>query len=116
MVLRWTERDGWISLLPIPKNMSIAEAIKCLPGVPFIAEATNRICDRYAAPDETLRVVLFLLLARAQDGHLQLGNSSDAIASVKGQLNEWSKQVLGDQQHPDDRSVTVSEWLNALAE
>jgi exodeoxyribonuclease V alpha subunit len=96
--------------------MSIAEAIKCLPGVPFIAEATNRICDRYAAPDETLRVVLFLLLARAQDGHLQLGNSSDAIASVKGQLNEWSKQVLGDQQHPDDRSVTVSEWLNALAE
>lgn len=103
-------------MLPTPKNMSIARAIQQIPGVPFIATATNRICNRYAAPDETLRAVLFLMLARAQDGHLQLGNSDGAIASVKSQLREWSGQIKEDERRVNEHSLDVSDWLDTLAD
>ncbi|MFM7186208.1 MAG: ATP-dependent RecD-like DNA helicase [Armatimonadota bacterium] len=102
-------------MLPVPKDISIAKAIRCIPGVPFIADATNRICDRYAAPDDTLRTVLFLMLARAQDGHLQLGTSTGAFASVISQLREWSEQLRSDDRCPSDQEVQAAEWLDALA-
>jgi len=102
-------------MLPVPKDISIAKAIRCIPGVPFIADATNRICDRYAAPDDTLRTVLFMMLARAQDGHLQLGTSTGAIASVISQLREWSEQLRSDDRCPSDQEVQAAEWLAALA-
>ena len=109
------ERDGLTFMLPLPKDISIAKAIRCIPGVPFIADATNRICDRYAAPDDTLRTVLFLMLARAQDGHLQLGTSHGAIASVTGQLREWSAQLRSDERSPSDQVLQTADWLDALA-
>ncbi|MFN7829652.1 MAG: hypothetical protein ACK5NX_00460, partial [Armatimonadota bacterium] len=102
-------------MLPLPKDISIAKAIRCIPGVPFIADATNRICDRYAAPDDTLRTVLFLMLARAQDGHLQLGTSHGAVASVTGQLREWSAQLRSDERSPSDQVLQTADWLDALA-
>lgn len=102
-------------MLPTPNGISIAAAIRRIPGVPFIADATNRICDRYAAPDDVLRTVLFLMLARAQDGHLQLGSSPDAIQSVKGQLREWSVQIKSAELLSDEHTETICEWLDALA-
>ena len=109
-------RDGWTFMLPTPNGISIAAAIRRIPGVPFIADATNRICDRYAAPDDVLRTVLFLMLARAQDGHLQLGSSPDAIQSVKGQLREWSVQIKSAELLNDEHTETICEWLDALAD
>jgi len=103
-------------MLPTPKDMSIATAILQIPGVPFLAAATNRICDRYAAPDDTLRTVLFLMLARAQDGHLQLGRSEGAIESVKSQLREWSVQLNTDERRTNEHSQSVCAWLDALAD
>ena len=102
-------------MLPTPNGISIAAAIRRIPGVPFIADATNRICDRYAAPDDVLRTVLFLMLARAQDGHLQLGSSPDAIQSVKGQLREWSTQIKSAELLNDEHTESICEWLDALA-
>ena len=109
-------RDGWTFMLPTPKDITIAAAIQRIPGVPFIAAATNRICDRYAAPDENLRTVLFLLLARAQDGHLQLGASQDAVQSVKSQLREWSEQIKAAERLTGEHSRNVYEWLDALSD
>ena len=103
-------------MLPTPNGISIAAAIRRIPGVPFIADATNRICDRYAAPDDVLRTVLFLMLARAQDGHLQLGSSPDAIQSVKGQLQEWSLQIKSDELLNDHHAEATCGWLDALAD
>lgn len=116
MGILWPERDGWIFMLPMPKDIAIATAIRNVPGVPFIADAANRICDRYASPDDNLRVVLFLLLARAQDGHLQLGTSPEAVASMKSKLFDWSTQINSTDSHQDNRSTTVRDWLVALAE
>ena len=103
-------------MLPTPNGISIAAAIRRIPGIPFIADATNRICDRYAAPDDVLRTVLFLMLARAQDGHLQLGSSPDAIQSVKGQLQEWSLQIKSDELLNDHHAEATCGWLDALAD
>jgi len=103
-------------MLPTPNGISIAAAIRRIPGIPFIADATNRICDRYAAPDDVLRTVLFLMLARAQDGHLQLGSSPDAIQSVKGQLREWSVQIKSNELLNNDHAEATSGWLDALAD
>ena len=103
-------------MLPTPNGISIAAAIRRIPGVPFIADATNRICDRYAAPDDVLRTVLFLTLARAQDGHLQLGSSPDAIQSVKGQLRMWSLQIKSDELLNDHHAEATCGWLDALAD
>ncbi len=103
-------------MLPTPNGISIAAAIRRIPGIPFIADATNRICDRYAAPDDVLRSVLFLMLARAQDGHLQLGSSPDAIQSVKGQIREWSVQIKSDELLNDDYAEATCGWLDALAD
>ena len=112
----WMGRDGWTFMLPTPNGISIAAAIRRIPGVPFIADATNRICDRYAAPDDVLRTVLFLTLARAQDGHLQLGSSPDAIQSVKGQLRMWSLQIKSDELLNDHHAEATCGWLDALAD
>ena len=112
----WMGRDGWTFMLPTPNGISIAAAIRRIPGIPFIADATNRICDRYAAPDDVLRTVLFLMLARAQDGHLQLGSSPDAIQSVKGQLREWSLQIKSDELLNDHHAEATCGWLDALAD
>ena len=112
----WMGRDGWTFMLPTPNGISIAAAIRRIPGIPFIADATNRICDRYAAPDDVLRTVLFLMLARAQDGHLQLGSSPDAIQSVKGQLQEWSLQIKSDELLNDHHAEATCGWLDALAD
>lgn len=112
----WMGRDGWTFMLPTPNGISIAAAIRRIPGVPFIADATNRICDRYAAPDDVLRTVLFLMLARAQDGHLQLGTSLDAIESVKGQLREWCVQIKSVESINDDYTEAICAWLDALAD
>lgn len=109
------ERDGWIFMLPTPKDIAVATAIRAVPGVPFIADATNRICDRYTEPDDALRTVLFLMLARAQDGHLQLGTSDGAITSVKNQLREWSMQLRDDASMRDATSIQTAEWLDELA-
>ena len=103
-------------MFPTPNGISIAAAIRRIPGIPFIADATNRICDRYAAPDDVLRTVLFLMLARAQDGHLQLGSSPDAIQSVKGQLQEWSLQIKSDELLNDHHAEATCGWLDALAD
>ena len=103
-------------MFPTPNGISIAAAIRRIPGIPFIADATNRICDRYAAPDDVLRTVLFLMLARAQDGHLQLGSSPDAIQSVKGQLRMWSLQIKSDELLNDHHAEATCGWLDALAD
>lgn len=110
------ERDGWIFMLPQPKDISVANALRCIPGVPFIADATNRICDRYAAPDDTLRSVLFLMLARAQDGHLQLGTSPEAVASVKNQLRDWSTELRAEHRRPTDQMKQTADWLDTLSD
>lgn len=109
------ERDGWIFMLPQPNNISIAGALRCIPGIPFIADATNRICDRYAAPDDTLRTVLFLMLVRAQDGHLQLGTSGEAVASVVAQLRDWCAQLRSNEQVQTTDARNTADWLEALA-
>lgn len=97
----------------IPVGLSIRDAICLIPTGAFVAENANRVTDGFGASDEELRVALFLLLARAQDGHQQIGFSSEACTSMVAHLQRWV-EVLRAEDNGAYHSKSVADWLDTM--
>lgn len=97
----------------IPLGLSITDAIGLIPTGAFIAENANRVTDGFGASDDALRVALFLLLARAQDGHQQIGFSAEACISMLAQLQRWV-DVLRAEDTGESQFNSVAIWLDTM--